>query len=64
MYSEAYLLSGAACAMRLANHGSMTFSETSWLLLGASLGGIATYAIPLGMSLVEGLRRNITTRGF
>ena len=42
----------------------MTFSETSWLLLGAGLGGIATYAIPLGMSLVEGLRRNITTRGF
>lgn len=31
----------------------MTFSETSWLLLGALLSGLAAYAVPLGMSLFE-----------
>jgi len=35
----------------------MTFGETSWLMLGAVLSGIATYAIPLGVSLFERQQR-------
>jgi hypothetical protein len=36
----------------------MTFGETSWLLLAAILGGVAAYAIPLGMILIERLIRH------
>jgi hypothetical protein len=39
------------------SEATMTFGEVSWLLFGAALGGVAAYAIPVGITLVELLMR-------